>query len=105
MRYMIAKVTPKQTIDFGSMFGAAPKVDFENGFYDTIELAEAEIRKNQKRLDEASDRTWSEASDVKQRSMEQSMKDGAVMQAEMYIIVPVETVVQLTTVPKHLREV
>ncbi|MCK5535412.1 MAG: hypothetical protein KAI79_01220 [Bacteroidales bacterium] len=104
---MIAKVNKEIVVGdmFGSMFGGGntSKLDFQTDFYGTIEDAEEVINEMSLKLDKKTDKDWNEKNDLDQESANKQFDTGAVYQLENYIIIPVEKVVTITSVPKHRR--
>ena len=104
MRYMIAKVNKDQDI-FGSLFGGSRNnVEFGEDFYETVQDAEMAVEEFIKPLNDIADKAWNKMSDSEHLKNNKQFDEGAVYQRERYIIVPVEKVIDITSVPKHRRK-
>ena len=104
MRYIVAKVNKDQDM-FGALFGGSRNnVEFREDFYETVEDAELAIEEFRKPLNDFADKAWNKMSDSEHLKNNKQFDEGAVYQIEKYIIVPVEKVINITSVPKHRRK-
>ena len=105
MRYMVAKVSEKEYAIFSVFSGPSSELNFETSeFYDSVEDATVAIKKHQAKLDEKTDKTWNEASDAQRKDWAEKLKEpNMVLHSERYVIIPIQSVVEINSVPKYMR--
>ena len=107
MRYMIAKV--QKDFDIGNLFGrSSSDLKFESKeYYNTPEAAEKAIHeKYQKEMDKKADETWNKASDAQQKDWGEQLKNKNIaLHSDTYIVIPIQSIVEVNGLPEHLREV
>ena len=104
MRYVIAKVNKE--LQFGGIFGGSnSKVDFiSEEIFSTEEEAQEKIQSFRDKLNEKCDKAWNEMSDSQQNDADEQFDKGSVYEFERYLIIPVQSVQEISSLPKHRRE-
>ena len=88
---------------FGSI--SSPKLDFfDDSFYPTVEDAEESINEYKDKLNEKADKDWDKLSDSERQEMDEKFDQGMVYEKETFVIVPIQSVIDIASKPKHRRE-
>lgn len=103
MRYMVAKIN-KENVFAGMFGGSSETLIYEDQIFSNIEDAEKFVNETQNILNEQSDKGWNNLSDEKQKEYNEKFDKGYVYMLEKYIIIPVQSVIEITAVPSHRRE-
>jgi len=103
---MVAKVNGKEDTMFSMFGGQSTELKFETSeFYDSEEAATEAIKKHQAEMDERTDKTWNEASDAQQKDWAEKLKEpNRVLCTEKYVIIPLQSVVEINGLPKYMRD-
>ena len=109
MRYLVGKV--KKSYGGLGLFEALSSTNssviefLDNKFYSTIEDAEASLVTYKDKLNKKADEDWEALSDLAMEDMDKKFDEGYIYEKETFIIVPVESVIDVTSLPKHRREI
>ena len=106
MRYIVTKVE-KPVTGMGSLFGLPSSKTINiahDSIFDTVEEAVEVINGFEEALNDKAELAWKATSDNERETMNAKFDKGAVYESEVYMVIPVETVLTVSSLPKHRRE-